>query len=143
MNRRRFLVAVASPALLAAAADTVRDVFAALAAALSERDTGDFLSHFDENMPGLAALRANVEGLVEQADVISSIVFLDEQESAGQASVRVDWAMTLQSRAGTGPTERRRRIITARLKQEGKHWKILALEPLDFFEPPRIQPGSR
>lgn len=139
MVRRGFLMLVAGvPAVVAMAAEP-SDVFGALASALAERDAASFAGQFEAGMPGLDRLRADVAALVEQADVISSIDFVSRRDEEGAAVLEVDWAMNLQSRNGAGgPTERRRRVLTARLKQSGKHWRIVSLEPLEFFRPPQF-----
>lgn len=156
MTRRCFLFA--APALLAAGVGQTpssatrppgrvsadpdpRELFGALASALSERDARDFIHHFDSAMPDLDALQSNVEALVDQADVISSIDFVSQSQDKSDMVVEVDWAMTLQSRAAAagGPTERRRRVLTVRLRRQGSKWKVVSLNPLEFFEPPRFQ----
>jgi murein L,D-transpeptidase YcbB/YkuD len=127
-------------AVCAAAPTGPVDVFGALASALAEHDAASFLRHFDPGMPELDRLAQNAAALAEQADVVSSIDFLGRKEEGGETVVQVDWAMTLQSRNGAagGPTERRREILTARLKHAGNAWRIASIEPLAFFDPPHF-----
>lgn len=141
MTRRLFLLAAAVPAAVRAEASEPQGVFAELASALAERDSRDFIHHFDPDMEGIDTLRDNIEALVEQADVICSIAFVSRRDEGNTAILEVDWAMTLQSRgaAAGGPTERRRRVLTAKLRHEGKKWQIVSLTPLDFFDPPRYE----
>lgn len=142
MTRRRLIFAAPSLAAAALPADPdPRELLGTLASALSERDAGDFIRHFDSSMPNLDTLRANVEALVEQADVVSSIDFVSQSEENSDTVFEVDWAMTLQSRAAAagGPTERRRRVLNIRLRRQGSKWQVVSLKPLEFFEPPRYQ----
>ena len=34
--------------------------------------------------------------------------------------------------------ERRREVLKFRLERKGKKWKIVSIEPLHFFAPPKI-----
>jgi len=135
---RIVLLAALSVFLLAGAEPD--SVLTTLASALSERDAGAFMKPFDPDMPGTDSLRANIEALTVQADVISSIDPLNRREEGSETILEVDWALTLQSRADAagGPTERRRQTITLKLRRQGNNWQITSLAPLTFFDPPRF-----
>jgi hypothetical protein len=124
----------------AAAPPEPTGVFGTLASALAEHDSESFLRQFDPDMPKLDVLARNIGALAEQADVVSSIDFVGRKDEGGETIIQVDWAMTLQSRDGAagGPTERRREILTARLKRAGNAWRITSIEPLEFFNPPKF-----
>jgi hypothetical protein len=115
-------------------------VFGALASALAEHDAESFLRNFDPDMPKLDVLGRSVAALAEQADVVSSIDFVERKDEGGETIIQVDWAMTIQSRNGAagGPTERRREILTAHLKRVGNAWQVKSIEPLEFFDPPKF-----
>src|SRR5689334_16574571 len=76
----------------------VLDVVAPLASALSEGDATAFLSAIDKNMPGYGDLVANVTGLVNAAEITSSVEFL----SADGNTAELDWYMQLKSREAAG-----------------------------------------
>ncbi|MDX2152970.1 MAG: hypothetical protein SFV54_19665 [Bryobacteraceae bacterium] len=140
MTRRFALSLLASAALARAdAAAEVREVFASLAAALTERDAPGFFAQFDEDFAGLDALRTNVEAMMDQAEVASSITFPEEPaEAAGRVTSLADWAMNLRSRAAIQRLERRRALVTATFRTAGKRLKIAQLAPLTLFAPPRF-----
>lgn len=133
-------VLLAALSVFALAAAEPESVLTTLASALSERDPGAFIKPFQPEMPGLDSLRANIEALTVQADVISSIDPLTRREEGSETTLEVDWALTLQSRADAagGPTERRRQTITLKLRRQGNDWQITSLSPLTFFDPPRF-----
>ena len=135
---RIVLLAVLSVFSLAAAEP--ESVLTTLASALSERNPGAFMRPFDPEMPGFDSLRANIEALTVQADVISSIDPLNRREEGSETILEVDWALTLQSRTDSagGPTERRRQTITLKLRRQGNNWRVISLSPLTFFDPPRF-----
>ena len=37
-----------------------------------------------------------------------------------------------------GPLVRRREVVHCELRKEKKHWKIVALKPIDFFAPANL-----
>jgi hypothetical protein len=43
----------------------------------------------------------------------------------------------MRSLAATGPIERRRGILKLTLARRGRDWQATALDPPDFFAPPR------
>lgn len=130
--------AVAGSAAVYGAEESVREVFSAMAAALAGGDASEFIRQFEPSMPSIAVLRSNVEALVEQADVVSSIDFVGERDEEPGKLVQADWAMTVQSRGASGTTERRRQVLTVRLHKVGKGWKITSLQPIEFFAAPQL-----
>jgi hypothetical protein len=114
------------------------DVLATLtdaAAALANDDASAFLDHFDRNMPGFANLRANVEGLLGASEVVSTVEPVSSQGDARQQSVELDWLLAIDEKKAGVRKETRRAIVKCRLEHQGKNWKIVALEPADFFRP--------
>lgn len=106
------------------------------ASALSLEDSGAFLDQFDRNMPGYAALRANVEGLIGGSQPISTIESITNEGDTQKQSVELDWLLGLNEKDHSGiRKETRRGIIKCRLELRGRRWIIVALEPIDFFRP--------
>ena len=56
------------------------------AEALANDDEQSFLDHFDRNMPGYAALRDDVEGLLAARDVGSTIEVVSDEGDPRSAS---------------------------------------------------------
>ena len=124
---------------LAAAAEVPADVLQTItdaAGALASDDLIGFLDQFDRNMPNYAALRANVESLLGASQAISTIEPISNDGDAQKQSLELDWLLAINEKDQSGINkEARRAIVKCRLERQGKHWKIVALEPVDFFRP--------
>ena len=96
---------------------------------LSNEDSRGFLDHFDPKMPGYEALHYEIEGLLAQPDVISTIEIVTDKGDNQQRELELDWVLKVE-------TERpRRQVVTIRVKKQGKKWKITMLDPVEFFKP--------
>lgn len=116
-------------------ADVLR-LFADAAEALANDDASGFLDHFDRNMPGYADLRANVEALLNANEVISTVETISDRGDGGKRSLELDWLLALNEKnAVGGRKETRRGVLKCAVERQGKRWKIVALEPIDFFRP--------
>ncbi len=142
MTRRAFLP-LPGVALLAevfagpmlADSEEAQELLAAMASALSEGNAIAFLSALDRDMPGYASIESSVTALTDQTDIVCSIDTLKEGGDDNIRSAEVDWFMQLRSKAGTGPVERRRRIVTVKLAKRNKKWKIVAFDPAEILAP--------
>ncbi len=106
------------------------------ASALASEDSSAFLEQFDRDMPGYAALRANVEALTGASQPVSTIESVTNDGDAQQQTVELDWLLAINDKDHSGSRkETRRSIVKCRLELRGKRWKIVALEPVDFFRP--------
>lgn len=111
-------------------------MFTDSAEALANDDSSGFLYQFDRNMPGYAALQANVEGLLNASQVISTIVTISDEGDDQQRSLALDWLLALNDKHDPDVRkDTRRGVIKVQVKRQGKRWKIVALEPVDFFRP--------
>jgi hypothetical protein len=124
---------LACAALTADTHDDVVDLFAAMAAALSEINVPQFMDAFDKNMPDYDRLRAGVTALVNQAEVTSSIEPLTDEGDDLKRTVELDWYLEIRSLLPDGPLVRRREAVHCELRKEKKRWKIVALKPIEFF----------
>ncbi len=144
MRRRALFLSIAAMARGYAASprpdseQEVRDLFASLAAALSEGNASEFLDGFDPAMPGFEKLRAAVTGLVREAEVQSSIEFLANDGDDRTRTVALDWMLRIDQRQDAGGGTRRRQTVKCRVGKQGRRWRIVALDPLEFFAPPRL-----
>lgn len=107
----------------------VRTLIRETAEDLSNTDSAAFLNHFDPKMPGYATLHYEVEGLLARPDVISTIEIVSDKGDDGQRDLELDWVLKVE----TDPP--RRQIVKIRVEKQGKKWKIVALEPVEFFKP--------
>ena len=109
------------------------DLFASMAAALSNVNPSKFMDACDKNMPDYDKLKDEVASLVNQTEVTSSVEPLKDEGDDTKRSVELDWYLEIRSLSADGPIARRRDIIRCELKKDGKHWKIVSLKPVEFF----------
>jgi hypothetical protein len=114
--------------------DEIVDLFASMAAALSDDNAPGFMKVFDRNMTGYDELRRQIEALILDFEISSSVEPLNDETKGPRHAVDLDWYLQLHSRAPAGPTFRRRQIVHCRLELQGKHWRIVSLDPLSFFK---------
>ena len=113
--------------------DDVIDLFTSMAAALSEINVPQFMDAFDKDMPDYGNLKTGVTALVRQADVTSTIEPLSDEGDETKRTVELDWYLEIRSLLPDGPLVRRREVVHCELRKEKKHWKIVALKPIEFF----------
>src|ERR1700693_2191523 len=113
--------------------DDVIDLFTSMAAALSEINVPQFMDAFDKDMPDYGNLKTGVTALVRQADVTSSIEPLSDEGDDTKRTAELDWYLEIRSLLPDGPLVRRREVVHCELRKEKKHWKIVALKPVEFF----------
>jgi hypothetical protein len=127
--------------------DDVMDVFTSMAGALTEvsgdstgavfgrGNVSKFMAAFSKDMPDYDTVKNNVKALVNQGEVSSSIVPMTEEGDDQMYKIDLDWLLEIRSVEQDGPLVRRREVVHCELRKEKKHWKIIALKPLDFFAP--------
>jgi hypothetical protein len=115
--------------------DDVIEVVTSMAAALTAVNVPQFMAAFDKNMPDYGRLETNITALANQAEVSSSIEPLTEEGSDQKRAINLDWLLEVRSLEQDGPILRRREVIHCELEKKGRRWKIVALKPLEFFEP--------
>ncbi len=138
MLRRAFLLSLIAPALAADPRQEIYDLFGSLASALTDGEPEQFLAAFDRSMKGYEDFAANVRALVAQMDVTSTVELVDDAGDARHRAVKFDWLMQLANKNDRVSVIRRQQTITCRLEKQKRKWRIVSLEPLDFFAPPRI-----
>src|SRR6266404_9415554 len=94
---------LACAALVADTHDDVVDLFASMAAALSEINVPQFMDAFDKDMPDYDKLKGAVTGLVNQAEVSSSVEPLKDQGDDTRRTVEFDWYLEIRSLLPDGP----------------------------------------
>jgi hypothetical protein len=145
--RSAVLLCAASAFAADDAHDDVVAVISKMAAALTEDtgqvgggfhgNVGEFMSAVSKDLPEYDTLKNNVNGLVTGAELSSNIQVLTE--NAGDPyKIDVDWFLQIRSLEQDGPMVRRREVVHCELRKEKKHWKIVALKPVDFFAPANL-----
>ncbi len=97
-----------------------------------------FMSAFSKDMPEYDTLKNNVTALLNEGDVSSTIQPLNGEGGDGMYKIDLDWLLQVRSLQPDGPLVRRREVVYCELRKEKKHWKIVSLKPLDFFDPAKL-----
>ena len=113
-------------------------LFGSLSAALTDWNVPAFMDGFDKDMPGYGDLKTQVTALVNQADVTSSIEPIEEQGDDTNYRIDLDWFLQVRSLLDNGPIVERRRIVHCQLRKDKKKWKIVSLQPIEFFAPAKV-----
>lgn len=136
MKRRALLLfPLAACCSAADPAREVLDLVAEAAASLSAGNVPRFLKAFDPAMAGYAKLRENVTGLVAQADVQSLIDPLEDEGDGRRRVVQFHWTLRMQRGQQTTSSARREQVVTCTVEKQGGKWRIVRLEPIEFFAP--------
>ena len=147
--RSAVLLCIAAAFAFADVHDDVMEVFTKMAAGLTgaSGDVGarpgnvaEFMSGVSKDMPDYDTLRSNVTGLMRDAEVASSVQTLTEDDLGDSYKIDLDWLLQIRNLEQDGPIVRRREVVHCELRKEKKHWKIVALKPVDFFAAPK--PGQ-
>ena len=128
-------------ALAAFGADTAAgavDVVANMAAALSDGNVAPFSSALSRQMPDRDRVLDNVRAMVAQADVKSSVEPLSNEGDEQKRTLVLDWALAMQRKGPDLRIVNRQQDLKLTLQREGKKWKVTAIEPATFFEPPNF-----
>jgi len=136
--RSAILAAAALACLYADVQSEVTDLVASMAAALIEVNVPKFMDAFDKNMPDYEQLKNQIDALTNQAEVSSSIDPINNEGDNRKRAVDLDWFLEVRSLLQDGPIVRRRAVIHCELQKQKGGWKIVSLEPLDFFAPAKL-----
>jgi hypothetical protein len=142
------LLGIAAAFACADAHDDVMDVVASMAGALTEvsgdaagtvrGNVSKFMAAVSKDMPDYDTLKNNVTALVDEGEISSSVLPLTEEGDTQTYKIDLDWLLEVRSLEQDGPLVRRREVVHCELRKEKKHWKIIALKPLDFFAPAKL-----
>jgi hypothetical protein len=136
MTRRVLLVLPLAVCCRAADAEReVLDLIADVAASLSAGNVALFLKPFDPKMPGYAKLRENVTGLVAQGDVQSLIDPLEDEGDDRRRVARFHWTLRMERGPQAASFTRREQVVKCTVEKRGGKWRIVELEPVEFFAP--------
>ena len=138
MRRRLLLLAILVPIVAADPRQEVYDLLGSMASGLSEGNPSQFLEAFDRSMKGYSELAANVRAVVQQSDVLSAIDLVDDAGDDQKRTVRVDWLLQLGDKQNSASVVRRQKTIEVKLEKQKRKWRVVSLEPRDFFAPLRV-----
>ena len=104
--------------------------------ALQAENAAAFLSYFDRNrFDEYQRLETYVVALTNQSELASSVQILDRSVEGDVHLLRVDWLLQIRPLNAVGRVENRSEIVSVRLAQDRKRWKIVSLSPVDFYRP--------
>jgi len=138
MTRRALLMAACAAPVLADSATSAWNVIADAANALGQGNVAEFIAAFDKAMPGYAGLREDVTGLVRQDSVESSLDMVENNGNDAERTMELDWLLVLKPSAGGANPARRRQTVKCRVARQGRKWRVVEFEPLDFFRAPAV-----
>ena len=114
--------------------EDAREAISYVAAALTTGNTADAMTPFDKSCPNYDKLRSYFAGLTSAFQVVSEIEITGEQGDKQQMELSVHWALTLSDRQANY-TQNRAADIDVKLNRLKGKWKIVSLEPIEFFNP--------
>jgi hypothetical protein len=134
---RRVLLTIPLAACCRAAdpAREVLDLVADAAGSLSAGNVALFMKAFDPAMPGYAKLRENVTGLIAQGDVQSLIDPLEDEGDDRRRVAQFQWTLRMERGPQPASFSRREQVVKCSVEKRGGKWRIVALEPIEFFAP--------
>ena len=136
MTRRTLLaIPLAACCDAADAAQEVLDLLTDAAASLSAGNAALFLKVFDPAMAGYAKLRENVTGLIAQGDVQSLIEPMEDEGDDRRRLAQFQWTLVLQRGQEAAGSVRRQQVVKCKVEKQGGKWRIVGLEPIEFFAP--------
>ena len=135
---RRFLILVSfGTALWADDVSKAWELLGDAASALSQGNGVYFFSLCDKTSPEFETLRKNIAGLLETMDVQSSIDLVSNEGDATRRTIVVDWSLRLVPiNRGSAPVQRRQNIKCV-LEKRSRAWRIVSLDPVQFFALPK------
>ncbi len=96
---------------------------------LSNKDSRGFLNHFDPKMAAYETLHYEIEGLAARDAIVSTIEIVTDKGDNQRRTMDLDWILIVDSE----PSQRK--IVKVAIERQGKQWKIIALDPVEFFKP--------
>lgn len=109
-----------------------------VATALDDGNPTGALIPFDRSMPGYSQLEDYVIALTNETSSHSDIDLIDQTSSETESKAVVRWILDLRDKETNEEVERRIKEVHIRLapvKDKQGEWKIVALEPIDLFNP--------
>ena len=140
MTRRALILTpVVAPLLRADASSDVWELFVKLAAALAEDNVSGFMDGIDPEMNGFEQLKANIDGMIQQAEIRSIIDKVTETGDDHARSMQLDWFLQLKRRGSGDRTEERQQVVKCDVALQGKRWRVVRIDPIRFFAPPNFR----
>jgi hypothetical protein len=135
--RRLFLIAIVAAILArAGATEELTALFTSMASGLSDANPGEFLRAIDPSMPAYDRLAANIRALATENAVSNSIEITSQKGDSRTQEVELQWLLEIKGIGQSSVSTRREGTVKCKVERRGKKWRIVALEPIDFFAAP-------
>jgi hypothetical protein len=128
------LVCLLALAAAAPGAEMPRAQVSSVASALAAGNPADAMTAFDKSFPAYEKLRGYFSGLTSAFQLTSQLEVTAEQDSSEEATMTIEWTLTLTD-AQTGSATNRNATIQVRLVPKGGKWKIVEFSPIELFDP--------
>lgn len=126
--------ALAGAAQQADAAGQIRLVVRDASRALQAGNAPLFLALFDrQEFAGYGELREQVTALAAQRRIASSVAVESVRGGPVEWTAEVDWLIELTHKLDPSPPEQRRDTLKLRVRKRGKRWRVVDLQPVQFF----------
>lgn len=93
-----------------------------------------FLGLFDPKMPGYEDFVNGITALLRRGDVNSSITLVSSDGDDQRRTMVVDWELDVVDVGTKTQVIDRRQDVKLRMEWQGKGWRVVAVDPLPFFE---------
>ena len=101
---------------------------------LEAGNAASFLFYFDrKRFADYSALESDVDALTRQSEIASSTEVTNVEAEGDAYLVEVDWILRLRPISTFGDVDTRRKLLKLRLERVKDKWKIVKLQPIEFF----------
>jgi hypothetical protein len=136
--RRQFIGGSLLLAPLALWADTrqeINAVLASMATDLSNANASGFMKAIDKEMPGYGVLRQQIIGLIDYAEISTSVEIQSLTADGEKQIAKLDWYLTLRNRGESTMVTNKRDLLTVEFAKQNNAWRVIRISPPDFFTP--------
>ena len=133
-----FLVAVfATPLALQPSepdASRIAQILRDAGRSLEAGNAASFLFYFDrKRFAAYSALESDVDALTRHSEIASSTEVTKVEAEGDAYLVEVDWILRLRPISTFGDVDTRRKLLKLRFERVKDKWKIVKLQPIEFF----------
>ena len=101
---------------------------------LEAGNAASFLFYFDhERFADYSALESDVDALTRHSEIASSTEVTNVEAEGEAYLVEVDWILRLRPISALGGIDTRRKLLKLRFERIKDRWKIVKLQPIEFF----------
>jgi hypothetical protein len=128
------LLLVLAGSLAAQQSKAIYRQVANVASALTNGNAADAMTPFDKSFAGYVRLRDDFIALTNGYQMVNQIEILDQDITPGEATLTVNWVLTLSDPA-SGLSETRAHDVIVKLSFLKYQWRIVSFAPLELFDP--------